>query len=236
MRHANLRDATRLAAEKKVNKLETRLTPGEKSNRKRMAQVATVCSVAPWERTAAEVLYEVGPDDVEKRRPAPHDKRVWASVEQSPRKVIRAMFDEARRRDPDERRRWVVLVDGEPRQLRAVKAGARRAAVKVTLLLDVVQRPRPVLRHGHAARGTVSAVCRLLRRVRGVAPAVSEDALALPAPAPPAPPSRRALPSQPSSTPATRLQSTSMSCQNSRTSSRVRTRRAGGKLASRDLP
>ena len=32
----------------------------------------------------------------------------------------------------------MVLVDGEPRQLRAVKAEARRAGVKVTLLLDVV--------------------------------------------------------------------------------------------------
>jgi len=68
----------------------------------------------------------------------PYDKRVWASVEQSPRKVIRAMFDEARRRDPDMQRRWVVLVDGEPRQLRAVKAEARRAGVKATILLDVV--------------------------------------------------------------------------------------------------
>ena len=138
MRHADLRDATRLAAETKVNKLETRLTPGEKSNRKRMAQVATVYSVAPWKRSAADVLHDVRPDDVEKRRPSPHDKRVWASVEQSPRKVIRAMFDEALRRDPDKRRRWVVLVDGEPRQLRAVKAEARRAGVKVTILLDVV--------------------------------------------------------------------------------------------------
>ena len=50
------------------------------------------------------------------------------------------MFDEARRRDPDDvaKRRWVVLADGEPRQLRAVKAEARRAGVKVTILLDVV--------------------------------------------------------------------------------------------------
>ena len=138
MRHEDLRASTRRAAEKKVNKLETRLTPGEKSNRKRMAQVATVYSVAPWKRNAGDVLHEVRPDDVEKRRPAPHDKRVWASVELSPRTVIRAMFDEALRRDPDKIRRWIVLVDGEPRQLRSVKAEARRAGVKVTILLDIV--------------------------------------------------------------------------------------------------
>jgi hypothetical protein len=41
MRHADLRDATRKAAEAEP-KLQTRLTKGEKPNRKRMAQVATV--------------------------------------------------------------------------------------------------------------------------------------------------------------------------------------------------
>ena len=152
MRHEDLRESTRLAAEKKVNKLETRLTPGEKSNRKRMAQVAAVYSVAQWVRSASDVLHEVRPDDVAKRRPAPHDKRVWASVEQSPRKVIRAMFDEALRRDPDKRRRWVVLVDGEPRQLRAVKAEARRAGVKVTIHPRCRARPRVRVEGGACAR------------------------------------------------------------------------------------
>ena len=152
MRHEDLRESTRLAAEKKVNKLETRLKPGEKSNRKRMAQVAAVYSVAQWVRSASDVLHEVRPDDVAKRRPAPHDKRVWASVEQSPRKVIRAMFDEALRRDPDKRRRWVVLVDGEPRQLRAVKAEARRAGVKVTIHPRCRARPRVRVEGGACAR------------------------------------------------------------------------------------
>jgi len=103
-----------------------------------MAQVATVYSVAPWKRGPADILHTLRDADVEKRRPEPHDKRVWASVEKSSRKVIREAFAEALRRDPDRQRRWVVLVDGEPRQLRAVKAEARRAAVNVTILLDVV--------------------------------------------------------------------------------------------------
>lgn len=137
MRHEDLREATRLAAEKKVPKLETRLAPGEKKNRKRMAQVATVYSVAPWPRTAAEVLRQPTAQDMTKR-PRPHDKRVWASVEKHPRKVIRAMFEEALMQDPEQCRRWVVLVDGEPKQLAAVKAEARRAGAKVTILADVV--------------------------------------------------------------------------------------------------
>ena len=138
MRHEDLREATRLAAEQKANKLETRLSPGEKADRKRMAQVCAVYSVEPWQRTAADVLHVLRDENTDAKRPRPNDKRVWASVEKHPRKVIRQAFEEALRRDPQRRRRWVVLVDGEPRQLKAVKAEAKRAGVKVTLVLDVV--------------------------------------------------------------------------------------------------
>lgn len=138
MRHEDLREATRVAAQNKVYKLETRLTPGEKSERKRMAQVATVYWIEPWPRTAADVVHTLRGPDVETKRPRPVDKRVWASVEKHPSKVIREAFDEALRRDPDRRQRWIVLVDGEPKQLRAVKAEARRVGVQVTILVDVV--------------------------------------------------------------------------------------------------
>ena len=40
MRHEDLREGTRRAAAKSERKLETRLAPGEKSNRKRMFVVA----------------------------------------------------------------------------------------------------------------------------------------------------------------------------------------------------
>jgi hypothetical protein len=139
MRHEDLREATRLAAERSEHKLKTRLSPGEKNNRKRMAQVATVYSVAPFPRTAADIVHSLrDASEVDTKRPRPTDKRVWASVEKSPRAVIREAFEEAQRRDPEKRRRWVVLVDGENKQLRAVKAEARRAGVKVTILVDIV--------------------------------------------------------------------------------------------------
>ena len=122
MRHEDLRDATREAAEKSPSKLQTRLTPGEKRGRKRMAQVAAVYSIAPFVRSAADLVHPLRDrTEVETKRPRPTDKRVWASVEKSARSVIREAFDEALRRDPDRARRWVVLVDGEPKQLRAVK-------------------------------------------------------------------------------------------------------------------
>jgi hypothetical protein len=52
--------------------------------------------------------------------------------------VIREAFDEAQRRAPEHRRRWVVLVDGDAKQLDAVKAEARRVGVEVTIIADIV--------------------------------------------------------------------------------------------------
>jgi hypothetical protein len=138
VRHQDLREATRLAAERSAHKLETRLTPGEKHNRKRMAQVATVYTVARWVRTAADVVHPLRDKAVDAKRPAPRNKRVWASVEKHPRRIIREAFEDALRRDPQQRRRWVVLVDGEPKQLRAVKAEVRRLGVEMTILVDLV--------------------------------------------------------------------------------------------------
>jgi hypothetical protein len=114
MRHEDLREGTRRAAEKSVRKLETRLTPGEKSNRTRMAQVATVYSIAPFPRGPADILHSLrDPGEVDAKRPRPTDKRVWASVEKTARAVIRDAFEEALRRDPNKARRWIVLVDGD---------------------------------------------------------------------------------------------------------------------------
>ena len=57
MRHADLREATRKAAETTPRPLHSRLTKGEKPNRKRMAHVAAVYSLDKWPRTIADVLH-----------------------------------------------------------------------------------------------------------------------------------------------------------------------------------
>src|SRR5439155_27025558 len=83
--HRDLREATRKAAEATPRRLETRLTKGEKPNRKRMAQVATVYTIEPGPREIADLLHGVRDKcDKEKRRPRPTNKRVWASVVHSP--------------------------------------------------------------------------------------------------------------------------------------------------------
>lgn len=135
MRHEDLREATRKAAEAEP-KLHTRLAKGEKPNRKRMAQVAVVYSIARWQRTSGDVLH--GLRDRDTARPRPTNKRVWASAERSAQLVVGDAFDEALRRDPDRRRRWVALVDGQRDQIKRVERAARKIGVEITIVLDIV--------------------------------------------------------------------------------------------------
>ena len=135
MRHADLREATRKAAETEPQRLHTRLAKGEKPNRKRMAQVATVYSIAPWQRTSSDVLHGLR-DPRDEARPRPSNKRVWASVQHSAQSVIDDAFAEAHRRDPDHQRWWVVLVDGQRDQIRRVRRAARKFGAEI--VLDIV--------------------------------------------------------------------------------------------------
>lgn len=172
--HRDLREATRKKAEATPRRLETRLTKGEKPNRKRMAEVATVYSIDAWPRTIADVLHGVH-DKQEKaqQRPRPINKRVWASIEHSSQRVIQDAFDEAMRRDPELRRRWVVLVDGNKDQLARIKQAARDTGVKITIVLDIVHVLEYLWRAAYAFHddGTKEAQawveCRLLALLNG---------------------------------------------------------------------
>jgi hypothetical protein len=75
--------------------------------------------VEPWHRTAADVLHTLRDENTESKRPRPTNKRVWASVAKHYREMFRQAFEEALLRDPDRRRRWVVLVDGDAKQVKA---------------------------------------------------------------------------------------------------------------------
>lgn len=141
MRRQDLRAATRKAAETTPRRLRTRLTKGEKRHRKRMAQVSAVYTVAPYVRTVQDVVADLRPVrdvDKERARPRPVNKRVWASVEKEAEVVIRNAFEEARRRDPEKKRTWVVLLDGNRDQLRLVKNAARKLGVAITIIVDLI--------------------------------------------------------------------------------------------------
>jgi hypothetical protein len=139
MRHDDLRPATKKAAEAGRRKLSTRLTKGEKRNRKRMAQVATIYSLSPQPRTPMDILHDLRPvRDASTPRPRPVNKRVWASLMHTPAAVIKAAFDEAARRDPTRKRRWVILVDGNKDQLDRIRKVAKDEGVPVRIVLDII--------------------------------------------------------------------------------------------------
>jgi hypothetical protein len=139
MRHEDLRPATRKAAETDAHKLKKRLSKGEKRNRKRMAEVATVYSVDPWVRSSLDIVGELRSEhDTAAPRPRPVNKRVWASVAHLPAEVISEAFDEGLRRDPDRTRRWVATVDGNKDQIAIIRKVAKKVGVKPRIVLDII--------------------------------------------------------------------------------------------------
>lgn len=135
MRKQDLREGTRKAAEKSKRKLKTRLSRGEKRNRKRMATVASVYEVDPYWRTAEQIM---GVDELDTIRPKVRNKRVWASLRQSPAEVIEQLFAEAQRRDPQHERTWLVLVDGLETQLGVVEAAIASQRADTVVIQDFV--------------------------------------------------------------------------------------------------
>ena len=139
MRHDALRPATARAAADANTKLKTRLSKGEKHNRKRMAEVGAVYDAAPVARTAADIL----PATDEQRAvaiPGPVAANKWltASVVHDAADVVAQVFQEADRRDPDHTRPWVALVDGNNHQISRIQAEARSRGAPVTVVVDFV--------------------------------------------------------------------------------------------------
>jgi hypothetical protein len=142
MRPESLRESTRRAAASSGHKLATRLSAGEKRNRKRMAEVGAVYDCDPVPRTPDDIIPIPSAQGEGRSRPklGPTTRGKWltASVVESIEGVISMVFDEATRRDSQHRRPWVVLVDGNRQQIDAVLAEARRRQVDVTVVIDFV--------------------------------------------------------------------------------------------------
>jgi len=137
MRPDALRPATAQAAARSTTKLATRLSKGEKRDRKRVAEVGSVYDTAPVPRTPDDIMPAADDRD---RKPAPtaHNKWLVASVVEDAAAVVSRVFDEAERRDPDHRRTWIALVDGNNHQIDRIQAEARARQVDVTIVVDYV--------------------------------------------------------------------------------------------------
>lgn len=139
MRPDALRPATAAAAAKTRQKLATRLSKGEKRNRKRLAEVGTVFDATPAPRSSADILPA---NDTERAqiRPGPVTSNKWltASVVTDAASVVAQIFAEADRRDPDHARTWVALVDGNNHQIDRITAEAHARTLQVTIVIDFI--------------------------------------------------------------------------------------------------
>jgi len=176
MRPEGLRAATRKASEKAQNKLNKRLSPGEKKDRKRMAQVASVYTIAPHIRTAEEIVGchpAIEGAEEKQKPPKPENKRVWASLEREPEQVVREMFEEARTRDPLKEKQLVALVDGNEKQLRLLKEEGAALGVPLIVIIDIIHVIEYLWKAAHCFYKEGDPLCeqfvsdRLLRILKG---------------------------------------------------------------------
>jgi hypothetical protein len=120
----------------------------EKGDRKRMATVATVYDIASHERSAETLLNRE--EALESKRPKPQQKRVWAGIREALGEVLGQAFEEALRRDPEHKRTWVVLIDGQEELIRRIESSAAAHKQEIFLLQDFVHVEEYLWRAAHA--------------------------------------------------------------------------------------
>jgi hypothetical protein len=147
-----LRPATAKAAAAAEGKLATRLSPGEKHGRKRMAELACVYDAVPVPRAPEDIISTPAQKRRKKkkgqagkakgkgkpREPQARGKWLTASVTSDIPAVIAAAFGEAERRDPAHQREWVILIDGNNTQIEAVTDQAASRGITVTIVIDFI--------------------------------------------------------------------------------------------------
>jgi hypothetical protein len=138
MRPDSLRPQTAAKAAAASQKLQTRLSKGEKRNRKRIAEVGAVYDLTPSPRTAEQVMSPRDPTEAPTPASKAKNKWVTASVVDDAAEVLQRVFDEAQRRDPKHTRTWVALVDGNNHQIDRVKTESAARGVTVTIVIDFI--------------------------------------------------------------------------------------------------
>jgi hypothetical protein len=138
MRPEALRPATAKAAAREHHKLGTRLSQGEKKNRKRMAEIGAVYDLKPVPRRPEDILARG--DDTQDQDPPPKAANKWctASVVDDTATVIAKLFEEAGRRDLAHTRQWVALLDGNNNQIETFVTQAETHGVDVPIVIDFI--------------------------------------------------------------------------------------------------
>jgi hypothetical protein len=140
MRFEDLRPDTRNRLYDEIQaakKSKCKLAPIE--HRKRMSTVAAVYSVPKQPREPEQIMGPQKPEQgTKKKQPRAKHKRVWASLMKEPEQVFDEVFREALKRDPQQKRQWVYLVDGDLSQLKRIEKKAKAYRVKITLICDFI--------------------------------------------------------------------------------------------------
>ena len=116
---------------------KARLAGAAKPGCKRMAEIGAVYDATPASRTAADIL---ATGDGLQPAPGPVAANKWltASIVKNAGTVIKHVFQEADRRDPQHHRTWVALVDGNNHQIQRIKTEAKAREIKITIIVDFI--------------------------------------------------------------------------------------------------
>jgi hypothetical protein len=143
MKTQDLRPATRQRALRKPRVNRGPFSKAKRCYAKRMATVASVYEIARYIREPSDIATEFFSSDeqrrqIKKTRPRPMAKRLWASLKVPSKTVIADIFREALRRDEAHTKDWVVLVDGDPHQIKQFQKLAQASQVSITIVCDII--------------------------------------------------------------------------------------------------
>jgi hypothetical protein len=128
---------------------------GQKANRKRMATVGTIYSIASTPRTPAEVVESLFRDPKQKdegkpkKRPQPQHKHVWSSLAQTRKGAVQSgrdvvfawLAEELQHRNPGQQKPTVIIMDGQESLWKARRAALpQENTVEILDLLHVTPR------------------------------------------------------------------------------------------------
>jgi hypothetical protein len=142
-----LREATARAARDRARKQDG--WPDDpadlRKSKKRMAELAAVADIPPAPRTAEDILTALfgpapGTGNPARAAPGPRarGKTVFASVTRPAAAVIADTAAEAGRRDPQRKRPWIAVIDGNNHQIATIEKLAARYGAKITILIDII--------------------------------------------------------------------------------------------------
>src|SRR5215470_7568374 len=119
-----------------------------RKSKKRSAELVCVADIPPAPRSPADILDALFPGTGQPRAtgvgsasrngPVAEGKTLFASAAHPIAQVIAEGFAEAQRRDPDHRRDWYALVDGNNAQIDAINTEAARHRVRVPILIAFI--------------------------------------------------------------------------------------------------